>query len=280
MTHTPVLRFAVVGNPVAHSRSPFIHAAFAGQTGIALQYDTLLAPHDGFETCVQRFFNDGGCGLNVTVPFKEQAWALASAQLSPRARLARAVNTLWQAQGALAGCNTDGAGLIMDLERLGHAPAGKRVLLLGAGGAARGALPALLDAGCAALHVANRNPARAEGLCTEMADHAGATPLSAGALDAIAGDWDLVVNATASSLAGQPPLQVQLHYAPGALAYDMVYAAQDTPFLRTAAEQGASARADGLGMLVAQAAVSFEIWHGVRPDPAPVLAALRRQMTA
>ncbi|AEC22045.1 shikimate dehydrogenase [Pusillimonas sp. T7-7] len=267
----------MVGNPIAHSRSPFIHEAFAKQTGIALRYDRILAPLDDFARTCQDFFAQGGKGLNITVPFKEQAFALAQAHLTPRARLAGAVNTLWMENGYLHGCNTDGEGLLNDLERLGHSPVGKRILLVGAGGAARGAVFPLLKAGCAALHIANRNPERALQLHSHILGHMPefTAQLSAGALQQVEDSWDIVINATSSSLGSTPPdLPVGL-YASGALAYDMVYASQDTPFMTQAKEQGAAQAADGLGMLVGQAAASYALWHGVKPEISTVLKALR-----
>ena len=274
-------RFAVVGNPIAHSRSPAIHAMFGAQTGIALQYDTLLSPLDGFPGTVRQFFDAGGRGLNVTVPFKEQAHALAD-RLSERARLASAVNTLWRQDGQLHGCNTDGVGLLSDLERLQARLDGARVLLIGAGGASKGVVYPLLQAGCARLRIVNRTAARA----LAMREHFGhqlpeqAARLSAGGLDQAEGEWDVVVNATSSGLQDTAPELPGLRYAPGALAYDMLYAAQPTPFMRQAERQGAARRVDGLGMLVGQAAASFAIWNGVAPDVEPVLAELRRQLGA
>ena len=274
-------RFAVVGNPIAHSRSPAIHAMFGAQTGITLQYDTLLSPLDGFPGTVRQFFDAGGRGLNVTVPFKEQAHALAD-RLSERARLAGAVNTLWRQDGQLHGCNTDGVGLLSDLERLQARLDGARVLLIGAGGASKGVVYPLLQAGCARLRIVNRTAARA----LAMREHFGqqlpeqAARLSAGGLDQAEGEWDVVVNATSSGLQDTAPELPGLRYAPGALAYDMLYAAQPTPFMRQAERQGAARRVDGLGMLVGQAAASFAIWNGVAPDVEPVLAELRRQLRA
>lgn len=276
-----LLRYAVVGNPIAHSRSPAIHAAFAQQCGLALQYDRLLAPLDGFAATVTEFFANGGKGLNVTVPFKEQAFEMARADLSPRAQLAGAVNTLWMVGERLHGCNTDGVGLLNDLRRLGHDPAGKGVLLVGAGGAARGVVLPLLEAGCTHLHIVNRSPRRAADL------HAGtvvrlpqyATRLSSGMLADAGSHWDIVINATSGSLSGEAPaLPENGLYAPGALAYDMVYGPTPTPFMQQAAAAGAAHTADGLGMLVGQAAVSFEIWHGVLPETTAVLAALREEL--
>ncbi|NYT84092.1 shikimate dehydrogenase [Pollutimonas harenae] len=276
-TTTSLMRFGVVGNPIAHSRSPFIHEAFASQTGISLCYDRILAPLDGFAHTCKDFFAHGGTGLNITVPFKEQAFVLAQAHLTPRARLAGAVNTLWMANGHLHGCNTDGEGLLKDLERLDYSPAGKRVLLLGAGGAARGAVFPLLAAGCTRLHIANRNPERAQQLQAHILGHMPEFTgrLSAGALQQASGVWDIIINATSSSLGSTPPDLPGGLYASGALAYDMVYASQDTPFMLQAREQGAAQVADGLGMLVGQAAASYEIWHGTRPEISAVLKALR-----
>ncbi|MBB5215825.1 shikimate dehydrogenase [Parapusillimonas granuli] len=273
-------RYAVVGNPIAHSRSPCIHEAFARQTGIALSYERILAPLDGFAATVREFFDQGGAGLNVTVPFKEQACALAGERLSDRARLAGAANTLWMRDGLLHGCNTDGVGLVDDLIRLGHSPAGRRVLLVGAGGAAKGVALPLIEAGCAALRIVNRTPARAAELGARLASQLPpmASRITAGGLDEAEGDWDIVVNASSSSLGGEPPALPAGIYADGALAYDMVYGSAETPFMRQAQAQGVRHRADGLGMLVGQAAASFAIWNGVAPETGPVLEALRRSL--
>lgn len=276
-------RYAVIGNPVAHSKSPHIHALFSAQTGKPLQYEPLLAPVDGFAVTVQAFREQGGLGLNVTVPFKAEAFELARAHLSERARLAGAVNTLWLQDNAWHGCNTDGVGLVGDLLRLGVTLAGSRVLLVGAGGAARGVLQPLADQGCAQLHIVNRTAARAHELVASWP--AGAAPhtrITAGALAeaGTAGGWDLVINATASSLQGAAPDLPRGLYAANALAYDMMYAATPTAFMQQATADGAARTADGLGMLVGQAAESFLIWHGVRPDPAPVLATLRAALLA
>lgn len=280
MTTPSPLRYAVIGNPVEHSRSPFIHGAFARQTGRQLSYDRLLAPRDGFDCAVSDFFGQGGAGLNVTVPFKEQACTLARAHLSPRARLAGAVNTLWMQHGQLYGCNTDGVGLLDDLLRLGYSPAGRSVLLVGAGGAAKGVIFPLLEAGCAHVRVVNRSPGRAHQLRDHVVAHVPRfnQDLSAGALDEAHGRWDIVINATSSSLGDVPPALPSGIYAPGALAYDMVYGPQPTAFMRQATAEGAALAADGLGMLVNQAAASFAIWHGVTPDTQSVLAALRTQL--
>ncbi len=273
-------RFAVVGNPVKHSRSPAIHEQFGRQTGIPLHYGLLESPLDAFARSVNSFFAEGGRGLNVTVPFKEEAHALCGDNLSERARLAGAVNTLWMHEGRLRGCNTDGVGLLADIARQGVDVAGKRVLLIGAGGAAKGALLPLLEAGCEALRIVNRNAGRAQGLKAHLDAHLArlAARVSAGGLDQAQGEWDIVVNATSSSLAGEAPDVSGVAYAPGALAYDMMYGPRPTPFLLHARAAGAGLVADGLGMLVEQAAEAFFIWNGVRPDTAPVLAQLRAQM--
>lgn len=290
MTDARLPRYAVIGNPVAHSKSPRIHALFAAQTGRALDYGLLAAPLDGFAGAVQAFFAEGGAGLNVTVPFKQQAHAMA-ARLSDRARAAGAVNTLWMEQGLLHGCNTDGVGLVDDLARLGVRLSGARVLMVGAGGAARGVLQPLMQAGCALLRIVNRTPARAQELATAWRDgaagSAGATEAARGKVEggaladaALAGGWDLVINATSTGLADAAPDLPGGLYAGAGAAYDMMYGAQPTPFMRQARHDGAALCADGLGMLVGQAAESFRIWHGARPDPAPVLALLRAELAA
>jgi shikimate dehydrogenase len=274
-------RYAVIGNPIAHSKSPQIHAAFARQTGQALSYEALLAPLDGFAAAVEAFRASGGRGMNVTVPFKLEAFALADRH-TPRAAAAGAVNTLAFGVDGIRGDNTDGAGLVRDLlANLGCALAGRRVLLLGAGGAARGALLPLLEAGPTSLTIANRSAAKAVALAHEFAARAPAVALDGGGFDVLDGRrFDLVINATAASLADEaPPLPAGL-YAHDALAYDMMYGRGDTPFLAAARADGAARRADGLGMLVEQAAESFLLWRGVRPDTGPVLTELRRQLEA
>ena len=274
-------RYAVVGNPIAHSKSPVIHAAFACETGAQLAYTALLAPLDGFAAAVAACRAAGGRGLNVTVPFKLEAFALADRR-SARAQAAGAVNTLAFDADGIFGDNTDGAGLVRDLvHNLACPLAGRRILLLGAGGAARGVVLPLLAAHPAALTLANRTEAKAHALVAAFRGEAGATALDAGGFAALAGRrFDVVINATAASLADQaPPLPPAL-YAAGALAYDMMYGRGDTPFLAAARRDGAARLADGLGMLVEQAAESFLLWRGVRPDTAPVLADLRRQLDA
>jgi shikimate dehydrogenase len=265
-------QYAVIGNPVAHSKSPQIHAEFARQTGQDLSYERLLAPTHAFLATTSAFRARGGRGLNVTLPFKGEAFRYATL-LSERARAAQAVNTLKFEDKATFGDNTDGAGLVNDLARnLGCAVAGRRVLLLGAGGAARGVIKPLLEQQPARLVLANRTLGKAQSLARSFGGG-----LEAGTYAVLAGrQFDLVVNATSASLAGElPPLPPGV-FAPGALAYDMVYGRDDTPFLAFARSEGVAALADGLGMLVEQAAESFFVWRGLRPDTAPVLKLLRQ----
>ncbi|WP_439886920.1 shikimate dehydrogenase [Pseudomonas sp. MBLB4123] len=269
-------RYGVFGNPIGHSKSPLIHRLFAAQTGQPLSYEALLAPLDDFAGFARAFFAEGR-GANVTVPFKEQAFQLAD-ELSERARRAGAVNTLSKREdGSLLGDNTDGAGLVRDLRvNAGLELRGKRILLLGAGGAVRGVLEPLLAQQPAVLVIANRTLAKAEQLAAEFADLG---PLVASGFDWLDAPVDLIVNGTSASLAGElPPIAASL-IAPGrTICYDMMYARQATAFNAWAAEQGAARTIDGLGMLVEQAAEAFCLWRGVRPDSAPVLAELRRQL--
>jgi len=274
-------RYAVIGHPIAHSKSPQIHAVFARQTAQDLSYEAILAPLDGFVATVQAFRAAGGRGMNITVPFKLEAFALADRH-TPRARAAGAVNTLAFGADGILGDNTDGAGLVRDLTvNLGCALQGRRVLLLGAGGAARGAILPLLGERPAVLAIANRTMAKAEELVRAFAADAGETRLSASSFAALAGQsFDVIINATAASLSDDvPPLPPGL-YADGALAYDMMYGRGDTAFMAAARTDGAARVADGLGMLVEQAAESFTLWRGIRPDSRAVLAELRRQIDA
>ncbi|MCK0511826.1 shikimate dehydrogenase [Aromatoleum buckelii] len=272
-------RYAVIGNPISHSRSPAIHAEFARQTGEQLSYEALLAPLDGFRDAVERFRRAGGRGMNVTVPFKLEAFALVE-RCSPRARAAGAVNTLAFGPDGIFGDNTDGAGLLRDLvHNLDRPLEGQRILLLGAGGAARGGLLPLLAERPASLTLANRSVAKAHALAAAFRSHAPDVALDAcGFIDLTGRAFDVVINATAASLANEAPQLPPGLYAANALAYDMMYGRGDTPFLAAARNDGVTQRADGLGMLVEQAAESFLLWRGVRPDTAAVLAALRRQL--
>ena len=269
-------RYVVFGNPVAHSKSPLIHTAFAEQTGQELAYSAVEAPRDGFAGAWQRFVQEGGRGANVTVPFKGEAYTL-SATLSHRARRAQAVNTLIVGgNGRIYGDNTDGIGLARDLAHHGVVLKGKRVLIIGAGGAVRGVLAPLLDEAPSALFIANRTAAKATALADVFSDTG---RVSGGGLEAIKGRFDVVINGSSASLVGDlPPLPPAL-FAPGATAYDMMYGAEPTVFLRWAQTQGARP-IDGLGMLVEQAAESFFLWRSVRPDTAAVRTALREALQA
>ena len=267
--------YAVIGNPVAHSKSPLIHAEFARSLGEDLTYGAIHCEVADFETEVKRFQSEGGRGLNVTVPFKHRAYALAGRR-SGRAEHARAVNTLIFDGGDIRGDNTDGAGLVRDLTvNLGYAIARRRILLMGAGGAAYGVCGPLLDHKPAALVVANRTVGKAADLSVRFkAVHPEAAVLAAASYSDLAGQaFDLVINATSAGLAdAMPPLPAGV-FAEGALAYDMVYGKR-TLFLEHARHESARA-IDGLGMLVEQAAESFYLWRGLRPQTAPVIAHLR-----
>lgn len=260
-------RYAVFGNPIAHSKSPRIHALFAAQTGQDLQYEAILAPSTGFAATVTAFAGVGGKGANVTVPFKEDACRLAT-ELTPRARAAGAVNTLSFEGTTIRGDNTDGAGLVRDiLHTLNTTIAGRRVLLLGAGGAARGVILPLLEQQPARLFIANRTADKARQLATTFG-------IEGGGFDALAGQsFDLVINATAAGLADAVLPLPSFLFAPGCLAYEMLYG-RETAFMAQARAAGATV-SDGLGMLVEQAAEAFFVWRGVRPETGPVLAALR-----
>jgi shikimate dehydrogenase len=265
--------YAVIGNPIAHSKSPLIHAAFARQTGQRLDYRRILGSREDFAGDVRAFVADGGRGLNVTVPFKQEAWALLGDR-SPRAEAAGAVNTIIVLDGGLLrGDNTDGVGLVRDLAgNQGFDFSGQRVLLLGAGGAARGVLGALLEAGPGRLVVANRTASRAVALAAAAAD----ARVSGSGLDALAGQsFDLIINATSSGLDGDVPALPDGLLAAGGWTYDMLYGDAPTPFCNWGEAQGAARTLDGLGMLVEQAAESFRLWRGVAPDTAPVIAMLR-----
>ncbi len=311
-------RYAVFGNPVAHSRSPQIHAEFARLTGQSLSYERILAPLDGFAQAVLAFRAAGGRGANVTLPFKREAWQLASA-CSARAAAAQAVNTLRLDGQAIYGDNTDGAGLVRDLEvNLGQPLPGARVLMLGAGGAAAGVVLPLLERGIARLFIANRTATRAGELAARFVESAGGQAMRAGAapvdglreagpagslfsaapadersgaaaaagrvspapcvieaggFDAVRGEFDLVLNATSASLGAEPPpiAPGAARLAAGVLCYDMMYGTHPSAFLQSAAARGARI-ADGIGMLIEQAAESFQLWRGVRPDTSGLLA--------
>lgn len=265
-------QYAVIGNPIGHSKSPLIHAMFARATGQELEYGAIKAPLDGFAAAVRRFAASGGRGMNVTAPFKLQAFELAD-DATERARRAGAVNALKFDGWRIAADNFDGIGLVADIQRnLGVPLAGKRILLLGAGGAARGALLPLLEQKPARMVIANRTAGKAETLASQFA--------AAGPVSGV--DWadlgterfDVVVNATSASLHGELPPLAGGVFGPDSLAYDLVYGQGLTPFLRLGQNAGVKHLADGVGMLVEQAAEAFAWWRGVRPDTRPVIERL------
>lgn len=265
--------YAVIGNPVSHSKSPLIHTAFAQQTNQAMQYVALLAPLDSFQATVQDFRQRGGKGLNVTVPFKLEAYQLAN-RLTERASIAQAVNTLKLENGEILGDNTDGIGLVRDIEsNLGIAIAGKRILLLGAGGAARGVILPLLQHKPSLLAIANRTPEKAAALRKHFNTYGN---IAAGDFMFFADEhFDIIINATSASLHNTLPELTASVFAQATLAYDMMYQHEPTPFLKFARQHGAQQITDGIGMLVEQAAESFFIWRNVRPQTKPVIAQLK-----
>lgn len=267
-------RYAVIGHPVAHSLSPEIHAMFARATGQDLVYERLLAPLGEFRATADAFVASGARGANVTVPFKLEAFQYART-LTDRARLAGAVNTLVFGDGTVKGDNTDGVGLLRDItNNLRVEVRGARVLVLGAGGAARGIIGPLLEARPAALAISNRTLPRAQELAEAFAQQGVVGTLTVS--DLPKHRFDIVINATAASLSAELPAIPPDCFAAGALAYDMMYGKGATPFMSLATQVGARG-VDGLGMLVEQAAEAFFVWRGVRPDTAPVIAALRGQ---
>jgi len=270
-------RYVVAGNPVEHSQSPFIHAEFARQTGQVMAYGRLLWPLEGFERSLRALVDSGAKGCNITVPFKFEAARIAT-RLGARAALAQAANVLsFDAEG-WRGDNTDGVGLVRDIEHnAGVALRGQRVLLIGAGGAAAGVLGPVLQARPAEVVVANRTQEKARALVDRHQSVAAAARLRASTLADCGEGFDVVVNATASSLNGGAIPVADRVLRPGALALDMMYGPAAQGFLDWATRLGATGR-DGLGMLVEQAGAAFELWRGVRPDTQPVLAALRERM--
>ena len=266
-------RYAVFGFPVSHSLSPKIHSQFALETKQALTYRAIEATPEAFEAALASFAAAGGRGANITVPHKAAAAALAQ-RCSPAVTLAGAANTLCWAGGGWEAHNTDGLGLINDLKYLGWSLRGRRLALVGAGGAAAGVIAPLLAEGPRQLVVLNRTEARAQELCDRFKNVPGAGRLAVGSLDTTLA-FDGVINATAASLSGERPSLPDSLWAPGAFAYDMMYGATATPFLRWAASCGVGAQADGFGMLVEQAAEAFALWRGVRPSTVGVRRALR-----
>lgn len=265
-------RYAVIGNPIEHSKSPLIHQLFAAQSGQDMTYERMLGNREDFSGDVQRFIDAGGRGLNVTVPFKEQAFDLADS-LSERARQAGAVNTLLFEAGRIRGDNTDGEGLVRDLGcNQGFNFAASRILLLGAGGASRGVLFPLLAESPASITLANRTASKA----LELAARAGDPRVRGCGLDQLTGQqFDLVINGTAAGLGGEVPAIDAGCLSPGGWTYDMMYGSEPTAFVLWGQAHGAARALDGLGMLVEQAAESFRLWRGVTPDTEAVISALR-----
>ncbi|WP_028116937.1 shikimate dehydrogenase [Ferrimonas senticii] len=264
-------RYTVFGNPISQSKSPQIHQQFAEQTQQSIHYDRTLAEPDNFAEAVTQFRLAGGCGANVTAPFKQQAFALCQ-QLTERARRAEAVNTLyWQADGSLLGDNTDGIGLVTDLIRLGVALADQRILILGAGGAVRGILAPLLAQQPQRIVIANRTESTAQQLANDFADLGSVQGVG---LQQIVGEFDLVLNGTAASLTGELPSLPKIALSPQAVSYDLSYGTGLTPFQQWGQAQGLNANYNGIGMLVEQAAASFQLWRQIQPDTATVLSRL------
>lgn len=269
-------QYAVFGNPIKHSKSPFIHTLFAHQTAQQLIYSAIEAPIDDFEGSLKRFFAGAGKGCNITVPFKEQAFQYAQ-QLTDRATLAGAVNTLKLTDdGLIIGDNTDGAGLVLDLRNNHIDLKGARILLLGAGGAARGVCGPLLAESPQELVIANRTFSKAEtlvGLFNDLGN------ISAIEFSNLAGEFDLIINSTSASLSGEiPPISTTL-VRPETAIYDMMYSAHPTVFNAWAKQLGARLVIDGLGMLVGQAAESFAMWRGLKPSATQVLTELRHNLS-
>ncbi|MCU7917873.1 MAG: shikimate dehydrogenase [Candidatus Thiodiazotropha sp. (ex Epidulcina cf. delphinae)] len=267
-------KYAVIGNPIEHSKSPEIHAAFARQTGESIEYTRLLGDIDDFPGAVRRFLAEGGQGLNVTVPFKEEAWRLAD-ELSPRAHTAGAVNTLIRLENnQLRGDNTDGVGLVRDLTiNQGFRIQGKRILVLGAGGAVRGVMRPLLEQGPKRIIIANRTAGKAYSLASGLAPYG---QVAGCGLDELEGmQFDLIINGTAAGLSGEAPAIPGTLLGKGGWCYDMLYSDQATPFQAWGRGHQAARSLDGLGMLVEQAAESFRLWRDILPETAPVIAMLR-----
>lgn len=266
--------YAVIGNPISHSQSPFIHAEFARQTGEHLEYSRLQAPLDGFEATVRTFMAEGGRGLNVTLPFKLEAAQMCT-QVSAAARIANAVNTMtFLENGEIHGDNTDGIGLIRDITvNLDQELTDKNILVLGAGGAVRGVLQPLLAQKPTSLTLVNRTREKAEALSQIFANTGTITVLDYA--DLAGKSFDVIINGTTASLNDETPPLPEGVFSPNSLAYDMMYSAGLTPFLRLAQKERAGILADGVGMLVEQAAESFLIWRGIRPETRAVMGKLR-----
>lgn len=273
--HSTAERYGVMGHPISHSKSPIIHARFAEQTGQSITYLAIHVLPGGFARAIADFRSEDGKGLSITIPFKEEARELVDA-LTPRARRANAVNTiLFDESGKTVGDNTDGIGLIRDLQENRKMPvSGRRVLLLGAGGGARGIIGPLLDANPHTLVIANRTPEKAKELARRFAQNGPVRGCGLTDLESVS--FDLIINATSASLAGEIPTIPDTVLRPNGWCYDLMYdISQPTAFVRWGEQRGASRAVDGLGMLVEQAAEAFYLWRGARPRTAPVIAALR-----
>ena len=269
-------KYLVIGNPITHSKSPFIHQSFAAQTDQNLSYDKQLVAVDEFENFIKQFQGYGGKGCNITVPFKEQAFSLAD-QLSPRAKAAGAVNTLiFNNDGTISGDNTDGQGLVADILAHDIVIKNKRILLIGAGGAARGCILPLLAQKPQVMVIANRSKDKAIPLAEKFGN---AGNVSGCGLNEINGEFDIIINSTSASLSNQLPNIDHAIVAKASCCYDMAYGNEETCFLRWARELGVQHTIDGLGMLVGQAAESFRLWRGITPATTSVLAHLRQQLT-
>lgn len=271
--------YAVVGNPIAHSKSPKIHALFATQLQQTMDYSTLEAPIDGFPETIKQFFGQpGNKGLNVTVPFKEQAWDICDLR-SERAELAGAVNTLYlDPENGLVGDNTDGIGLVTDLKINHQIPLkNKKILIVGAGGAVRGVLQPILKELPAEIVVCNRTVSKADALAElfkATAEESGCE-IRSSSFEGVSGEFDIIINGTSASLSGELPRISEALFSKGPVVYDMMYSQGYTVFNQWAIDSGASQVIDGLGMLIEQAAEAFAIWRGVRPDTTEALSALR-----
>ncbi len=268
-------RYAVVGNPISHSKSPLLHTSFAKQSGQDILYTAECVEPSLFAGTIKDFFNNGGKGLNITVPFKQDAFELAD-ELTERAHRAGAVNTLLLQKGKILGDNTDGIGLVTDIENnLQWQLKDKDILILGAGGAVRGVLEPLLNSNPKKIMIANRTLSKAEQLADNFS-HLG--NIHACAYDDLEGTFDIVINGTSASLGGERPALPDHILSPTSYCYDMMYAKEATPFIEWSKDQGATSTSDGLGMLVCQGAESFFLWRGVKPQTQPVIHLLRREL--